>query len=584
MLLASAPVFALDISNTARESRMAVTRCVQDLEWTKQARKLDPNADLVWIDRALPVRKFYLQRLGANRRTYQRANRFFGMDSIVTKCALAQALEALESLQQACCEITTDTRTENVQKKEEKVDRDVENDCSSSLETTSKATTLCMPRSWCFPRDCIIFEGEDPATLNQSSSMPSCWYIAKPDRGRCGRGIALFPSRNQVLSAFRAGELSEENSNTSSASKKTTDNHNSPSPPAVVVQEYIPDPLLFRETGCKFDLRVYVLIKSLTPLKLLIFDEGLVRVASTTYQAPTPSNCQTATMHLTNSHINSKVTGISQQDLRTTAAAAAAAAVTMQMTEMVVENIPVELKHCITTTLQWISKQHNVPAEEIWGRICQSVATAIVAVYPSAALAHSTCFAPNREEHANRCFQLLGVDVLLDSALRPWVLEINNSPSLNLSTSADEAIKVPLIKSLLVEVFEHNNTATVLSDQTTITTTAKWGEQGYVPNFQHFDVTKVKCNSGKECAVEVQTKILDVYRRLCGWKASSCRPVKSMMPSKEMWLKVTKKNLTLPPLKDLSLHSFIQWIAKQSSASSSSSMSNVIKMLNEALV
>jgi hypothetical protein len=34
--------------------------------------------------------------------------------------------------------------------------------------------------------------------------------------------------------------------------------------------------------------------------------------------------------------------------------------------------------------------------------------------------------------------QLLGFDVLLDWKLRPWLLEINNSPSLNLDTPVDQ--------------------------------------------------------------------------------------------------------------------------------------------------
>ena len=67
----------IDISNTAKESRAAVARCVAELPWTRaSARKLDPSADLVWIDRALPVKKFYLQRIANNRGVYQRANRF----------------------------------------------------------------------------------------------------------------------------------------------------------------------------------------------------------------------------------------------------------------------------------------------------------------------------------------------------------------------------------------------------------------------------------------------------------------------------------------------------------------------------
>ena len=69
------------------------------------------------------------------------------------------------------------------------------------------------------------------------------------------------------------------------------------------------------------------------------------------------------------------------------------------------------------------------------------------------AFEHSCCFAPDDLNNNSRCFQLLGVDVLLDENLRPWVLEVNSNPSLNLTTAVDEAIKLPLVKSILERVF-----------------------------------------------------------------------------------------------------------------------------------
>lgn len=51
--------------------------------------------------------------------------------------------------------------------------------------------------------------------------------------------------------------------------------------------------------------------------------------------------------------------------------------------------------------------------------------------------------------HRNNCFQILGFDVLIDSDLKPWVLEVNLSPSLVTDSPLDHAIKSTLITDTL---------------------------------------------------------------------------------------------------------------------------------------
>lgn len=45
-----------------------------------------------------------------------------------------------------------------------------------------------------------------------------------------------------------------------------------------IVQKYISNPFLFE--GLKFDLRVYVLVAGCDPLRIYIYNEGIVRLAT----------------------------------------------------------------------------------------------------------------------------------------------------------------------------------------------------------------------------------------------------------------------------------------------------------------
>jgi tubulin polyglutamylase TTLL6/13 len=44
-----------------------------------------------------------------------------------------------------------------------------------------------------------------------------------------------------------------------------------------------------------------------------------------------------------------------------------------------------------------------------------------------------------------RCFEVLGYDVLLDAGLKPWLVEVNHSPSFNIDSPRDRSIKQALV-------------------------------------------------------------------------------------------------------------------------------------------
>jgi tubulin polyglutamylase TTLL2 len=47
------------------------------------------------------------------------------------------------------------------------------------------------------------------------------------------------------------------------------------------------------------------------------------------------------------------------------------------------------------------------------------------------------------------CFELFGFDILLDSASKPWLLEVNSSPALSVDCKLDDQVKPKLIKDTI---------------------------------------------------------------------------------------------------------------------------------------
>ena len=48
------------------------------------------------------------------------------------------------------------------------------------------------------------------------------------------------------------------------------------------------------------------------------------------------------------------------------------------------------------------------------------------------------------------CFEVLGMDVLLDHKLKPYLIEVNHTPSFTTDTPLDKSIKKGLIRDTLL--------------------------------------------------------------------------------------------------------------------------------------
>lgn len=134
-----------------------------------------------------------------------------------------------------------------------------------------------VPRQWALPAQAAEL-GEHAtaaAARARTAGRAPPTYIVKPDSGSQGDGITL------TREPCRPGAYAERER---------------------VVQEYLERPLLL--DGLKFDLRVYVVVLSVSPLRAFLYREALARFAVRPYAAPSAENLRHVNAHLTNYSLN----------------------------------------------------------------------------------------------------------------------------------------------------------------------------------------------------------------------------------------------------------------------------------------
>ncbi|CAG05225.1 unnamed protein product, partial [Tetraodon nigroviridis] len=133
------------------------------------------------------------------------------------------------------------------------------------------------PRSWILPEEYQLFCAQIRVAKEKDPTL-SPTFIVKPDGGSQGDGIYLIRDPSELKAT--AGPQARQG----------------------VVQEYVHKPLLIDKL--KFDIRLYVLMKSLEPLEIYIAKEGLTRFCTEPYQEPSQKNLSHVFMHLTNYSLN----------------------------------------------------------------------------------------------------------------------------------------------------------------------------------------------------------------------------------------------------------------------------------------
>ncbi|XP_068131352.1 tubulin polyglutamylase TTLL13 isoform X2 [Hyperolius riggenbachi] len=215
-------------------------------------------------------------------------------------------------------------------------------------------------------------------------------YICKPDSGCQGKGI--FLSKN--MKDIKHGEH-------------------------MICQQYVSKPFLI--SGYKFDLRIYVLVTSCEPLRIFIYKEGLARFATMTYTEPSHSNLDDVCMHLTNYAINKHNENFIRDDMTGS-------------------------KRKLSTLWNWLENNHY-DANKLWEDIEDVIIKTLISAHPILKHNYRTCF-PNHIA-GSACFEILGFDILLDKKLKPWLLEVNHSPSFTTDSRLDREVKDALLSDTL---------------------------------------------------------------------------------------------------------------------------------------
>ncbi|KAH8849691.1 Tubulin polyglutamylase TTLL4 [Schistosoma japonicum] len=181
----------------------------------------------------------------------------------------------------------------------------------------------------------------------------------------------------------------------------------------VLVQSYINQPYLI--DGKKFDIRLYVLVTGFSPFRAYVYREGLVRFASQKYSTSV-QQLRNRFVHLTNYSVNK-----------------------YNKTE---EAFASNHKWKMSTLWSYLIER-GVDISSLWSRIVDIIFKTLASVV--------SCITTMVDQNCRRrasVYELFGFDIILDADLKPWLLEVNVSPSLHTNTQLDDEVKTAVVKDM----------------------------------------------------------------------------------------------------------------------------------------
>ncbi|XP_019735779.1 tubulin polyglutamylase TTLL7 isoform X4 [Hippocampus comes] len=240
-----------------------------------------------------------------------------------------------------------------------------------------------VPKTWIFPAEYTQFQNYVKELRRKRKQKT---FIVKPANGAMGHGISLIRNCEKL-----------------------------PAQEHFIVQEYLDKPFLME--GYKFDLRIYILVTSCDPLRIFLYNDGLVRMGTEKYHAPSEANLSQLYMHLTNYSVNKHNENFERD-----------------------ETVDKGSKRSISWFTEFL-RTNDYDVAKFWGDVSELVVKTLIVAEPHVLHAYRMCRPGQPPGSDSVCFEVLGFDIILDRKLKPWLLEINRAPSFGTDQKIDFDVK-----------------------------------------------------------------------------------------------------------------------------------------------
>ena len=243
-----------------------------------------------------------------------------------------------------------------------------------------------MPETFIMPKDKKIIEEK---FKNYKIDVNNLW-IVKPKYLSRGRGIHLFDNMKDDINND------------------------------ILISRYISNPHTIN--GKKYDLRLYVFVTGFSPLKIYLFNEGIVRISSEEFSLDL-NNLKNPFIHLTNTSINKKNPKYKRVD------------------DLNDEN---GNDWSLATLKKHIKNINKIDFDkEILPKIKDIIIKIFITAFDKALKSMESKHIRN-----NAIYQLYGIDIILDDNIKPWLLEVNYGPDLGNIDLTDLKLKTKVVTDL----------------------------------------------------------------------------------------------------------------------------------------